>query len=313
MSYMDNTVYDILNDIGEGIVILDQELEICFWNHYMEYVTEIKQEKVKGCHIYEVLPNLNKDYFKKSVDQILCHGCKMFFSAAMHPALVNEKKEFNLKISSFQKENFTFFLLEFINVTNQFARINQLKEYVHQLYELNKKLKEKEAVIKNLAYYDQLTGLANRTLFYKLAEKFINNASRHETLLALMFLDVDKFKLINDTYGHEAGDKVLMKVADILTKCTRKGDIVARLGGDEFLILLPYIKEANHYQGIASRIIQAEQKSILHCEKEITISLSMGISVYPYHGKTLDKLILRADQAMYTAKNNGGNQYFIFE
>ncbi|NLP46457.1 MAG: sensor domain-containing diguanylate cyclase [Epulopiscium sp.] len=310
---MDNTLYDILNEIIEGIVIVNEGLKICFWNDYMENVTGLKQEDVKENYIYEVLPNLNKRYFEQSIQQIIKNGCKIFFSAGMHRSLVSNKKEFNVKISLIQKNNSKFFLLEFIDVTNQFVRINQFKEYVQELYKLNQKLKVKEQLIKKLAYYDQLTGIANRTLFYKIAEKLIDNANRNNSLIGLLFLDIDKFKQINDVYGHEAGDKILKKVACILQNYTRKSDMVARFGGDEFIVLLPHFKDSKSYKKVASRIMNAEDKSIYYHSREIKISFSVGISLYPEHGNTIDTLILKADQAMYTAKNKGGNQYCIFE
>jgi diguanylate cyclase (GGDEF)-like protein len=228
----------------------------------------------------------------------------MFFSAAMHKALVNNKENLNLnlRISSFGKDKSKFLILEFIDVTNQFIQIKRMKESIQDLYKVNMQLKEKEEVIRKLAYYDKLTGVANRTLFYELAEKFLANAKRENKLLGLMFIDVDKFKNINDTYGHEVGDKVLIRVANILKESTRKNDIVARHGGDEFLILLPNLKNYNNYKSIISRIVNEGNKMINYDGKEINISFSIGISFYPKLGDSVDELIAEADKAMYIAK-----------
>ena len=303
---MNRVLYDILNNVNEGIVILDEQLEIYLWNNYMKVITKIDDKKAIGKNIYKVLPNLSKDYFNKSINDVLNNGCKMFFSAAMHKGLVNNKENLNLKISSFETKESKFLLLEFIDVTNQFTQINILKDYIQELSRVNMELKQKENVIKKLAYYDKLTGVANRTLFYELAEKFLDNSKRENNLLGLMFIDVDKFKGINDTYGHEVGDKVLIKVARILKEGTRKNDIVARYGGHEFLILLPNIKNTDNYNSIVSRIVNNKNK-IIDCNgKEITISLSIGISFYPNSGDSIDKLIVEADKAMYIAKNREG-------
>lgn len=308
---MNRILYDILNDINEGIIILNDKLEIFLWNNYMECITEINQEKILYNNIFSVLPNLNKNYFNKAMTDVLNSGNEIFFSAAMHAGLINNKLYLNFKISRLEDSKTKFLLLEFIDVTNQFVQINELKNYVHELYEVNKQLKEKEKIIKNLAYYDTLTGVANRTLFYELAERFLDNAKRNNSLLGLMFIDVDKFKTINDTYGHQAGDKVLVKVAKILKEATRKNDIVARHGGDEFLILLPYMKNIDNYEIIVSRIVNNKNKIINFNGTEINISLSMGISFYPYDGDTIDKLIARADKAMYVAKNIDGEDCSI--
>lgn len=301
---MNRILYDILNDINEGIIILNDKLEIFLWNNYMEKITEISQEKIIYKKISEVLPNMNKNYFNKAMSDVMMGGNEIFFSAAMHTGLISNKLYLNLKMSRINDEDSRFLMLEFMDVTNQFVQINELKRYVQELYNVNRELKEKEKIIKNLAYYDTLTGVANRTLFYELAERTLDNAKRNNTLLGLMFIDVDKFKIINDTYGHQAGDEVLVKVATILNEATRKNDIVARHGGDEFLILLPFLKSVENYKLIVSRITNNKNNIVNFNGNEIKISLSIGISFYPDDGDTIDKLIAKADRGMYDAKNS---------
>ncbi|MDD2496171.1 MAG: sensor domain-containing diguanylate cyclase [Tissierellia bacterium] len=300
---MDNILYNILNEVDAGIVITNVKLEITFWNSYMEHLTNITRDEALDNNIYNILPNLRRNYFKEAVDCVIKNSQKKFFSSALHKGLVSIRNEINLKISKFAEEGEEFLLFEFIDVTSQVERINQLKNYVNKLSLLNQDLQKKEKIIKKLAYYDQLTGLANRTLFYKLANKFLYNAKRNNHLLGLMFLDVNKFKCINDTYGHEAGDKVLVKVAKMLLKTTRKGDVVTRFGGDEFLILLPYIKSIDDYKVIVSRINNFKNSTITYEEKKIDISLSIGVSFFPRDGDSIDELIVKADKAMYIAKN----------
>lgn len=311
MISVDRILYDILDNINEGIIILNKDLKILFWNSHMERLTHTSSENVINNCIYDVIPSLNKGYFREIMNCVINDGRKMFFSAAMHKDLLNSNKNLNLKISRIDKDNLNFILVEFIDVTNQFLRIDQLKKYVNKLYILNKELKQKERTINKLAYYDELTGVANRTLFYKIADEFYNNAKRNNIILGLMFIDVDKFKYINDTYGHKKGDEVLIHVAKILKKSTRKGDVVARLGGDEFLILLPFIKSYNDCKAIASRIVNNTKD--LYCkEEQIKISLSIGISILPNDGNDIDELVLQADRAMYKAKSLGGNRYYSF-
>lgn len=303
---MDKILKNTLGSINEGIIILNEKFQILYWNNYMEYLTGMKLEYVVRSNIYDILQSLNKNYFKGLLENVIKDECKVFFSAAMHKNLISGNKKLNLKVSKLKSEGKSFILLEFIDVTNQFLHIEQLRKYIQDLSLLNKKLKEKEKIIEELAYYDKLTGVPNRTLFYKYAEKFFYNAKRNNSLLGLMFIDVNKFKNINDTYGHKVGDKVLIKVANILTEATRKNDVVARYGGDEFLILLPNIKRIDNYNVIASRIIDNKNKIIDVEEQKIKISLSIGVSFYPKDGDNIDKLIVKADKAMYIAKNKAG-------
>lgn len=306
---MNSFIYDILDNISEGIVILNKKFEIENWNAYMQHLTGLSHQNVINTSIFHTIPSINKDYFRRSLDDVLSNGYKMFFSASMHKCLINENQHLNLKISKIHICNDVFLLLEFIDVTNQFARIEQLKDTVSNLHQLNEKLKEKEKTIKTLAYYDGLTGLPNRTLFYELSEKLIESSKRNNCLLGLMFVDIDKFKNINDSYGHKIGDDVLIEVGKILSNSIRKSDIVARVGGDEFLILLPNLKDENDYKAIVSRIIKETEKPFVCEENGITISLSIGISIFPKDGEDIDKLKINADKYMYFAKNSGGNRY----
>lgn len=303
---MDKILKNTLGSINEGIIILNEKFQILYWNNYMEYLTGMKLEYVVRNNVYDILQSLNKNYFKDLLENVIKDECKVFFSAAMHKNLISGNKKLNLKVSKMKSEGKSFILLEFIDVTNQFLHIEQLRKYIHDLSLLNKKLKEKEKIIEELAYYDKLTGVPNRTLFYKYAEKVFHESKRNNSLLGVMFIDVNKFKNINDTYGHKVGDKVLIKIANILTEATRKNDVVARYGGDEFLILLPNIKRIDNYNVIASRIIDNKNKIIDIGEQKIKVSLSIGVSFYPKDGDNIDKLIVKADKAMYIAKSKAG-------
>lgn len=305
---MNKILYDVLNDVSEGIIILNENLEISLFNNYMVRITELSRKNVLNNNIYDVLPKLNVNYFNNAIKNVINDDSKIFFSAAMHQDIINSKFNLNLKISRFIENESKYLLLEFIDVTNQFNQINELKEYVHELCKVNKQLKQKEKIIKSLAYYDNLTKVANRTLFYELAEKFLSNAKRNNLLLGVMFIDVDNLKTVNDTYGHEAGDAILVKVAEILKETTRKNDIVARHGGDEFLILLPYIKSLDNNNVIVSRIAN-KNKTVKFNDIDIDISLSIGISFFPNDGGSIDKLIATADRAMYDDKKRKVTNY----
>lgn len=303
---MSKLIYGILDHLNEGIIILDNNLKIVYLNDYIKHTMHMKQEETVGNTITSIYPELDKKCYTDAFWDVKDNGVVRFFSGAIHKELIKAANHFNLKITRIESENQCFLLLEFINVSSQMNQISQLKAYVSNLWEANKELKEKEKIIKNLAYYDKLTGVANRTLFYEISNRLLNHAKENQTLLGLMFIDVNKFKAINDTYGHEIGDKILARVAEMLVEATRDNDVVARYGGDEFLILLPNMKHTDNYNIVASRIIQLKNKTFVIDKKSITVSLSMGVSFYPDDGDTVDKLVVKADMAMYQAKRKAG-------
>lgn len=305
---MNKSLFNILDHINEGIVILNDKLEILFWNKYMEELAGIEKQEACNENIFKILPQLNKTYFSTAFRTVIEKDYKYFFSSKMHKAIISDDFEINLKVNRFENQGSNYLMVEFIDITSQCIRINQLKENVKELYALNKELHEKEKEIERLAYYDKLTNVGNRTLFYTLAEKLLANAERNNSILGLMFIDIDRFKSINDKYGHLVGDKVLVEVADILTKSIRDTDTVARHGGDEFLILLPDLKDHDNYKIIAERIANANRKIQIGDNIELDICLSIGISFYPQDGTTIDELISKADRAMYNVKKMGGNK-----
>jgi len=172
--------------------------------------------------------------------------------------------------------------------------------------------KKAEETIRRLAYHDPLTGLPNRLLFRDRLNMAIARAKRHQQYLAVMMLDLDKFKDVNDTLGHHIGDHLLQDVAELLTELLRKGDTVARMGGDEFLLLLSEIKKIEDSTMIAQKIVDAFQIPFVIEGNKIHITTSIGIAIYPDSSDDVDTLVKHADIAMYRAKETGRNNYQRF-
>jgi diguanylate cyclase (GGDEF)-like protein len=176
---------------------------------------------------------------------------------------------------------------------------------------------EQEEGARRAALHDPLTGLPNRMLFRDRLEHGIAQARRHRWILAVMFLDIDNFKSINDTYGHQAGDAVLQTVALRLGTATRNEDTVSRYGGDEFLYLLTPLHEQKHIARIAAKILKAVRApcgiSVGDVIVNLCIEASIGISVFPKDGDTAAGLIARADEAMYGAKEHKSGFAFAQE
>ena len=172
--------------------------------------------------------------------------------------------------------------------------------------------KEAENKINYLAHYDTLTGLPNRSLLRDRMDQAIAKARRDKTYLAVLFIDLDRFKNVNDSLGHAVGDRILEDVAKRLKKETRADDTVSRQGGDEFIVLVPGIEEANQAANVATKLLQALGKPYRIGNHELHVTPSIGISLYPNDAEDMDELIRNADAAMYQAKERGRYNFQFF-
>lgn len=174
---------------------------------------------------------------------------------------------------------------------------------------LRKKLEEQ---IKELAYRDPLTNLPNRLLFNDRLNLTIASSRRNNKKFALIILDIDKFKKINDKYGHDIGDQLILYVGKKIESLLRKSDTIARFGGDEFLLLLPEIKDEQDAEKIAEKIFKTFQEKFMLGEKKLSVTVSMGIAIYPEHGDNISIILKNADLALYEVKNMGRNSYKLY-
>jgi len=168
--------------------------------------------------------------------------------------------------------------------------------------------------IRYRASYDALTGLPNRSLLHDRLSQSLAKASREQGLLAVLFLDLDGFKPVNDIMGHLVGDQLLMAVAQRLKDCVRESDTVARIGGDEFVIVLPDVAGVDDASLVAGKVVQSlHERFALENGNTAQIGTSIGIALYPENGLTAEELIRRADQSMYCAKQAGKSRYVLSE
>ncbi|MCZ6853457.1 MAG: EAL domain-containing protein, partial [Gammaproteobacteria bacterium] len=172
--------------------------------------------------------------------------------------------------------------------------------------------KEAEEVINHQVYHDLLTDLPNRTLLRDRLSLAITQARRNKRKLAVMFLDLDRFKLVNDTLGHSMGDRLLKAVANRLQSCLRRGDTLSRFGGDEFTLLLPEVRTRDDVVVISSKILDSLNSPFIIDGHELFVGASIGISMYPEAGDSEETLIQNADIAMYHVKGRGKNGYQFF-
>lgn len=217
-------------------------------------------------------------------------------------SILNSGDEFRCVIANRRKDGTRFYANEFIrpfvdeqgHITHYVASMHDISEHVLQ-----------HARINRLANYDRVTGLPNRNLFLDRLSQEIHRARRTSSVFALAFVDLDDFKLINDHYGHAAGDEVLHAIGTQLNHCVRDTDTIARLGGDEFVLILPGVGDRNSVAEIRQKIERAG-RNIVAGGLNLKLSLSCGMAFYPGDGKTETQLLEAADKAMYVIKNRRG-------
>ena len=197
----------------------------------------------------------------------------------------------NIDLSPITQDDNKLFILQISDITEHRMREQQLS---HQ------------------AHHDTLTQLPNRLLFMDRLSQSIAQAHRHEQMFAVMFLDLDNFKQINDKLGHHVGDRLLDHVAKCLNGCIREGDTVARLGGDEFVLIILDVTNIEDCETVAKKILSTISGDFELAGKPHQITCSIGISLYPLHGEDADTLIIQADTAMYQVKMGGRNNYCLY-
>ncbi|MBW4829096.1 MAG: sensor domain-containing diguanylate cyclase [Clostridiaceae bacterium] len=428
----------MLDNINEGIILIDESLSIRFWNKYMANTTDLSRKDVEGKYIYEILPRFKETIFLKTFRTMIRENQKHFFSAALHKNFVYDKNygdhnlRQNLKVSTISIDKKNYILMEIIDVTGEYIRVEGYKDYIKKFRDIERSLnkselkykilfenmikgflytkivkddngdikdllildvnkaflnffkiekedvlhkelftklkhlvckrsfideikkhalegdtlkidemhipkldktieilgykmgkdsyalifdditekKNNEKAIINLAYYDQLTNLYNRKIFMERVEKEILGARSNKSKCALIMLDLDKFKDINDTYGHYYGDEVLKISSKRIKNIIRKGDFAGRYGGDELLIFISNIKKESNIEIIARRIIRSLKIPIDVEGVVICPSASLGISIYPNDGSNVDDLLRVADKNLYKAKVKRGGYCF---
>lgn len=200
---------------------------------------------------------------------------------------------------------------EWLSIAAVYDTQGEVSHYIGLFSDITKR-KEAEAHIHHLAYHDALTGLPNRLLFNDRLSHAITQAQRSQRMLAVMMLDLDRFKSVNDSLGHNVGDQLLVEIATRLSGTLRAGDTLARLGGDEFALLMPEVKSHADAATLASKMVKQFERSVSLDGHEFFASTSIGIALYPGDGSSGSSLLRSADQALYTAKDAGRSVFRFF-
>ncbi|KJU82661.1 response regulator receiver modulated diguanylate cyclase/phosphodiesterase with PAS/PAC sensor(s) [Candidatus Magnetobacterium bavaricum] len=278
----------------DAIIVIDHELHISYWNPAAEEMFGYTNEEIIGSDIYSIFLS------SSCSDELLA-----VIAADSQGQDAKDKKIFQL---CGIKKNKTEFPIE-VSLSSYLMRDNRsLLGIVRDITQR----KEMEQMLQELAHYDTLTSLPNRVLFNMRFGMALEMAKRENRLIAIMFLDLDRFKLVNDTLGHDVGDLLLKEVAQRLQGLLRKSDTVARMGGDEFTIILTAITDELDVTMVAQKVIEIVSQPFHLRGHECSIGTSIGISLYPHDGQTIDTLMGNADTAMYIAKRDSGNAFRLF-
>ncbi|SMB87902.1 PAS domain S-box-containing protein/diguanylate cyclase (GGDEF) domain-containing protein [Desulfonispora thiosulfatigenes DSM 11270] len=232
--------------------------------------------------------------------------------------LGNNKQVFNF-INRYRRQDGTYRYIEWRSQPDgeliyAAARdITDRKKMEDTLRESEEKHKELVRVLNKSANYDQLTNLPNRRLFFERLKQEIKQSNRESIMFALMFIDLDGFKGVNDKYGHDIGDKLLIETASRISGCVRSSDTVARMGGDEFTVILRSITSKEDIKKVARNILQALHQPFYLDEYKCLIGASIGIALYPRHGEDAEILLANADEAMYIIKHKDKGSFCFYD
>ena len=281
----------VINSSEDGIFAFDQQCICTAWNPGMEIIASTPREEAIGRRVYDMFHSLpefsNRRFFSEIISgqapstkeksfTLLKNGIKKYYEARFSP-LFNESR----------------------NIVGGFAILRDITLRIRA-----------EETIRHQAYHDSLTGLPNRLLFEDRLSLAVAQARRAKEMLGILFIDLDRFKVINDTLGHNIGDQLLKVLGERLVCCMRDGDTVARMGGDEFTVLLPKIRAQDDVIRTAERIFKIFKPPFLIDQHELYVSGSMGISIYPQSGDSPQALLKNADIALYQVKDAGGHNLF---
>ena len=278
---------------ADGVIIYDAQRRIVSVNKSFTTITGYQEREVVGKHAEFFRADKHDDAFYRDVDSV-----------------VDENGRWQGEMTRRRKNGEIFPSLCSISAVKDERGVTT--NYVTVFHDISS-FKEYEAKLEFIAHHDSLTGLPNRALFQERFRQGLARARRHHGTVAVIFIDLDGFKTINDSLGHHVGDKLLQVVATRLQACVRETDVVARLGGDEFTIMVDELRDTQDASKIAQKLLSALANPVELGEHNLVISASIGISCYPHDGTDAETLLKNADAAMYAAKEGGRRNFKFFE
>lgn len=328
----------VIDCINVGIITIDSDFNIYSMNKWFAVHCGIDEKKALTMNLLEIfdLSDEKLKSFKRHIKAALTLKGPSFYTADSNHYLFEMKHALTTKsIFEFMQQDVTILpyniekkqvtLLIYDQTTLMEEKMKCYKESdalakavkianatIKKLESAKNKLVKQQDIIYRQAHYDHLTSLANRSLLHQRLELLIQESTENGKKFAILFLDLDHFKDINDSLGHDVGDELLVRVAKVLLQATRKTDTVARIGGDEFIILLGDVEHEKTIIPIAQKLLSTLREPLKIHEHHLHVTTSIGISVYPNHGSDFNTLLKNADLALYEAKAAGRDNFKIF-
>ncbi|MBF0317327.1 MAG: EAL domain-containing protein [Nitrospirae bacterium] len=297
-----NVLMSVLDTVGALVLVIDRDGCIVCFNRSCENLSGYVYDELRGKPVWEILwREADAKEIKDFFDSLSCNS-----HASSQPPDEGGLKLENYWISKNGSRRLISWTYNVI-IDNEsgvsYLLASGIDVTAHRLAERR---------LEYLTHFDALTDLPNRTLFYDRLSHMLGQARRYNRMFALLFLDLDGFKYVNDTLGHDMGDLLLQKAAKQLPVCVRDSDTVAHIGGDEFVIILSELNKTSDAAIVADKILEVFTKPFQLDNHECVVGVSIGISVYPADGDDIDTLLKNSDVAMYQAKDTGRNNYKFY-
>ncbi len=321
---MNDLLNNIINKVNIGIIVINDNYNIFLWNSEIERLSKLPKSEVINKKLFEIYPIFAEEMYINILSAAIFKGQSRFCSSVLHKVFIYPLDEQdnaysirqNMKVEPIFIGTERYVLIQIIDITHQFNNEIKMKGLIKDLEFAFENIRLSEEKTKKLAHHDTLTGLLNRMSFNNELIDAIAYSKTSGEMLALFFIDLDGFKKINDTLGHNAGDLLLKEVANRLKIKLRNYDIIARLGGDEFTVILKDVKIDDYKKNlayIAQKLIEEIGRTYLLKNDIANVSASIGISIFPNDANEAEDLIKKADDAMYNIKNSGKNSYGFYD
>jgi diguanylate cyclase (GGDEF)-like protein/PAS domain S-box-containing protein len=310
----------ILDSIGEPIFVKDAEFRFVLVNDAFCSIFGLTRSEIIGTTLAEKLPPSEVEHFFSIDRQVLSDGKEIICEVPLSPSGMQAKINLTRR-NRFVDAKGNYFIVGIIHDITERKQLEREKNDANEENEkkaaelviTNKELVAYRSKLERNAHYDVLTNLPNRVLLADRLSQAMIQSQRRNRLLAIAFIDLDGFKVVNDTHGHNVGDQLIVALSKRMNEALREGDTLARIGGDEFIAVMVDLNRVEDCQPLLERLLEAAADFVTLGDTILNISASIGVTFYPQDGAGAEQLMRHADQAMYVAKKAGKNRYHLFD